>query len=127
MPLVDPMALQAAANADAEFALAARYWTATVALATPAGALRVDIADGRIVACAERPPGEAATLTVTAPDAGWDEFLAPVPRAFYQDLLGGCVQHHGFQVAGDVLTLSAYYHAMQRLFAVMRTLRTGGR
>ena len=43
---------------------------------------------------------------------------------FYQDLLGGCVQHHGFTVAGDILTLSAYYQATQRLFAVMRALRT---
>lgn len=127
MPLVDPVALQTAANADAEFALAARYWTATLALSTPARALRVEIVDGRIVACAERAPGEPATITVTGPDAGWSEFLAPVPRAFYQDLLGGCVQHHGFQVAGDLLALSAYYQATQRLFAVMRTLRAGGR
>jgi hypothetical protein len=47
-----------------------------------------------------------------------------VPRPFYQDLLGGCVQHHGFQVAGDMLSLSAYYQAAARLFAVMRALRT---
>ena len=67
--------------------------------------------------------GEHATITVVASDDGWVQFLAPVPRPFYQDLLGGCVQHHGFQVAGDILSLSAYYQASTRLFAVMRALR----
>jgi hypothetical protein len=61
---------------------------------------------------------------VVAPEAGWTAFLAPVPRPFYQDLLGGCVQHHGFTVAGDLLSLAAYYQATQRLFALMRVLRT---
>src|SRR3989304_2126234 len=59
-----------------------------------------------------------ATLTLDS------RFRAAVPRPFYQDLLGGCVQHHGFQVAGDMLSLSAYYQAAARLFAVMRALGT---
>ena len=127
MRLVDPIELEKAVNTDPEFALAARYWTATLAFATPDEALRVEIADGRVVACAERPPGAPATITVTGPEAGWNELLAPVPRPFYQDLLGGCVQHHGFQVSGDMLALSAYYHATQRLVAIMRTVRAGER
>ena len=125
MPLADPHALVAAANADPEFRMAARYWTATLALASPTGALRVDITDGRVASCREGAGGEPATITVTASDDGWTKFLAPVPRPFYQDLLGGCVQHHGFTVAGDMLALNAYYQASQRLFAIMRTLRAG--
>jgi hypothetical protein len=68
-------------------------------------------------------PGQPATITVVAPKAGWTAFLAPVPHPFYQDLLGGCVQHHGFTVVGDLLALAAYYQATQRLFALMRVLR----
>jgi hypothetical protein len=123
--LADPAGLQAGANADAEFRLAARYWNATLSLESPTRALRVEILEGRVANCREGAAGEPATITVTAPDDGWAEFLAPEPRPFYQDLLGGCVQHHGFTVAGDMLTLSAYYQATQRLFAVMRALRSG--
>jgi hypothetical protein len=123
--LADPAGLQAGANADAEFRLAARYWNATLSLESPTRALRVEILEGRVANCREGAAGEPATITVTAPDDGWAEFLEPEPRPFYQDLLGGCVQHHGFTVAGDMLTLSAYYQATQRLFAVMRALRSG--
>jgi DsbC/DsbD-like thiol-disulfide interchange protein len=123
MLLADPARLQAGANADPEFRLAARYWNATLSLESPTRALRVEIAEGRVAHCRAGEAGEPATITVTAPDDGWAQFLAPVPRPFYQDLLGGCVQHHGFTVAGDMLTLSAYYQATQRLFAVMRALR----
>ena len=125
MPLADPARLQAGANADPEFRLAARYWSATLSLESPASALRVEIADGQVASGRESATGQPATITVVASDQGWQQFLAPVPKPFYQDLLGGCVQHHGFTVAGDMLALSAYYQAAQRLFAVLRTLRSG--
>jgi hypothetical protein len=123
MPFVDPSQLQTRANSDPEFIRAARYWNATLSLETPGHALCVDIEAGEITRCRAGAPGEPATITVTASEAGWQQFLAPVPRPFYQDLLGGCVQHHGFTVAGDLLALSAYYQASQRLFAIMRALR----
>jgi len=128
MHLVDPTRLRASVNADPEFRLAARYWNAALSLESPSRALRVEIADGQVASCRESDAGQPATITVVAPDEGWARFLAAVPRPFYQDLLGGCVQHHGFQVAGDMLSLSAYYQAAARLFAVMRALRasTGG-
>jgi hypothetical protein len=125
MLLADPVRLRAGANADPEFRLAARYWNATLSLESPTRALRVEIAEGQIADCREGEAGQSATITVVAPDDGWAQFLAPEPRPFYQDLLGGCVQHHGFTVAGDILTLSAYYQATQRLFAIMRALRAG--
>ena len=124
MPVTDPVALVSAANADPEFAIAARYWNATVALRAPDRAWRVEIVNGRVTGCRDG-DGAPATITVTASSDGWREFLAPVPRPFYQDLLGGCVQHHGFTVGGDMLVLNAYYHAIQRLFAIMRELRAG--
>jgi hypothetical protein len=123
MQLADPARLQAGANADPEFRLAARYWSATLSLESPPRALRVELVDGRIADCRDGEAGQPATITVVAPDDGWAQFLVAEPRPFYQDLLGGCVQHHGFTVAGDMLTLSAYYQATQRLFAVMRALR----
>ena len=123
MLLADATRLQAGVNADPEFRLAARYWNATLSLESPSRALRVEIADGQVANCQEGEAGRPATITIVGPDDGWAQFLAPVPRPFYQDLLGGCVQHHGFSVAGDMLALSAYYQAAQRLFAVMRALR----
>ena len=124
MPVTDPVALVAAANADPEFALAARYWNASLALRAPDRMWRIEIANGRVTGCREADTAPA-TVTITASSDGWREFLAPGPRPFYQDLLGGCVQHHGFTVAGDMLVLNAYYHAIQRLFAIMRGLRAG--
>jgi hypothetical protein len=123
MHLADPTRLRSSANADAEFRMAARYWNATLSLESPSRALRIEIADGQVTGCREGDPGEPATVTVTGPAEGWAEFLAPVPRPFYQDLIGGCVQHHGFALAGDLLSLSAYYQATARLFALMRALR----
>ena len=124
MQLADPTRLQFSIDADPEFRMAARYWHATLSFESPSRALRIEIVDGRIATCQESAPGQPATITVVAPDHGWAQFLAAVPRPFYQDLLGGCVQHHGFQVTGDMLSLSAYYQAAARLFAVMRALRT---
>lgn len=123
MHLAAPMRLQTSVNADSEFRLAARYWNATLSLESPSHALRIEIADGQVRSCRESETGQPATITVLAPDDGWAQFLAAVPRPFYQDLIGGCVQHHGFQVTGDILSLSAYYQAATRLFAVMRALR----
>jgi len=117
MQLADPTRLQSSIDEDPEFRMAARYWNATLSLESPSRALCIEIADGRVASCRESAP-------VVAPDDGWAQFLAAVPRPFYQDLLGGCVQHHGFQVAGDMLSLSAYYQAAARLFAVMRALGT---
>jgi hypothetical protein len=122
----DPLQLQRSANGDAEFRRAARYWNATLSLETSTQALCIEIVDGQIVNCQAGQPGVAATLTVAATEDGWERFLAPIPAPFYQDLLGGCVQHHDFTVAGDMLTLSAYYQASQRLFAIMRALRSMG-
>jgi len=124
MQLADPTRLQSSIDADPEFRMAARYWNATLSLESPSRALRIEIADGRVASCRESAPGQPATITVVAPDDGWAQFLAAVPRPFYQDLLGGCVQHHGFQVIGDMLSLSAYYQAAARLFVVMRALGT---
>jgi hypothetical protein len=123
MRLADPTRLLQSVNADPEFRLAARYWNATLSLESPSGALQVEIADGRVTSCRESEPGGPATIIVLAPDEGWAQFLAAVPRPFYQDLIGGCVQHHGFQLSGDILSLSAYYQASTRLFAVIRALR----
>ena len=123
MPLVPPTILQARANADPEFRLAARYWQATLSVESPTHALRIAIEDGQVTACDATAPVQPATITVVAPEAGWTAFLAPVPRPFYQDLLCGCVQHHGFTVEGDLFALAAYYRATQRLFALMRVLR----
>ena len=127
MHLVDPTRLKAGLNGDPEFRLAARYWTATLSLEASRRALRVEIADGQVTDCRESDAGLPATIAVVAPDDGWTRFLAAVPEPFYQDLLGGCVQHHGFQVTGDLLSLSAYYQASARLFAVMRALRAAAR
>ncbi len=123
MHFADPLSLQSSVNSDAEFRHTARYWDATLSLETPTQALYIEIVAGQVKHCREGRPGEAVTVTVSASEDGWRQFLAPMPRPFYQDLLGGCVQHHGFTVEGDILTLSAYYQASQRLFAIMRTLR----
>jgi hypothetical protein len=99
MDLVDPTRLRASVNANPEFRLAARYWNATLSLESPSRVLRVEIADGQVASCRESDVGQLATITVLASDDGWAQFLAAVPSPFYQDLIGGCVQHHGFRWA----------------------------
>ena len=107
-----------AANLDEEFRVAARLWSATLRLEADDEAQLIEIADGRVTAAG--PAGErSGQVLIAAPAEGWREFLAPVPRPFYQDLWGA-LTHHGFRVEGDLDRLWPWYPAAQRLFQLLR-------
>jgi hypothetical protein len=113
--------LAEAANLDEEFRIAARLWSATLRLEADGEAQRIRIEDGRVTGAgpAGEPGAAQGEVLIAAPAADWREFLAPVPRPFYQDLWGA-LSHHGFRVEGDLDRLWPWYPAAQRLFQLLR-------
>jgi hypothetical protein len=119
---IDFSTLTECANADAEFALHARFWNATVKLGVGAANYRLDIRDGAVKGCAPWYGAIAADLAIEADEAEWANLLEPMPRPFYQDLYAATI-HHGFSVVGDTRNYCAYYPALRRLIELMRGCR----
>ena len=113
-----------AANSDAEFQLAARFWNGAIRLDAGDTTYLLKVREGRVAAFAVAGPSEAEEFDVriSAPREDWDELLRPVPRPFYQDLMAA-VWRQGFKLEGDLLGFAPYYQAMNRLFELMRTPR----
>ena len=112
--------LEASANADGEFQLAARFWSTQIALCDESDGQLVRIEDGRIVEvrpCAQDAPCD---VSISAPYEEWQRFLEPVPRPFYQDLWGAWTRH-GFELEGDLDSLYPYSPALRRLFDLVRS------
>ena len=120
--------IRAALAADGEFAIAARYWTAAVRLELGAESYLLETNDGRVDDFrAAADPDPAPNVVLAGPDADWAEILAPVPRAYFHDVLSGPrFGFHGVTVAGDELAaVFPYYHAIQRLVEVIRMVLHG--
>ncbi|MGH7933741.1 MAG: hypothetical protein ACREQN_11330 [Candidatus Binataceae bacterium] len=121
--MIKPAELVEIANADSEFKLAARLWSTTLRLDVGEQPYVMRVDDGRISEFAPCGSDKLAdldwTVRIFAAPEEWNEFLKPVPRAFYQDLTGA-VMRHGFQIEGDLLSFNPYYAAMRRLFDIMR-------
>ena len=120
--LLDFSKLPARANADGEFALHARFWTATVKLRVGPSNYRVAVRDGKLTECAPWFGGMACDLAIEADESEWVNLLEPMPKPFYQDLYAATI-HHGFSVAGDTLDYCAYYPALRRLVELIRAER----
>jgi len=107
--------------ADAEFALAARYWSAVVALEMGAECYLLEVVEGEVAGFRDGRTSQPDIL-LSGPDADWAEVLAVVPRAYFQDVLSG--ERFGFhkvRVQGDQLgAVFPYYHAIQRMIDVLR-------
>jgi hypothetical protein len=108
-----------AANADGEFAIAARMWDAQVVFASERDAVRFDVRDGRVKSASEVSVDSAAPVRVRGSADGWAKLLQASPPPFYQDLFGAAV-HHGFTIEGDVETVYPYYAALRRLIELAR-------
>jgi hypothetical protein len=107
---------------DAEFRLAARFWSATLRLDMGKASHRLRFEDGNLVDVAPCNGDSACDLFVTASEAEWRELLAPVPRPYYQDLFGAQFQH-GVRLPEDPLAYAAYYPALRRLLQLLSASR----
>ena len=124
MALIDWDVLARRVNEDGEFRLASRFWNASVRLDLGPESRWLCFREGELreVASCE---GEApCDLQISAPAEEWECLLAPVPRPFYQDLLGAQL-HHGFQLSADPIDYAAYYPALRRLVEILREGREG--
>jgi hypothetical protein len=107
---------------DGEFRLASRFWDATLRLDLGPESRRLCFEEGRLREIGSCDPDAACDLHISAPLEDWERLLAPVPRPFYQDLLGAQL-HHGFQMNADLLDIAAYYPALRRLVEILREAR----
>ena len=109
-------------NADTEFRLAARFWSATLRLDMGDASHRLRFEDGSLVDVSPCGADSACDLFVAASPAEWRELLAPIPRPYYQDLFGAQFQH-GVRLPEDPLAYAAYYPALRRLLQLLSASR----
>ena len=120
--MIDWESLAQRLNADGEFGIAARHWTATLRLdvAGESHAIRLD--DGQVTGVTACAATHACDVFITAPRHTWDQMLQPVPRPFYHDLLAAAA-HHDVRLNSDWLDIAAYYPALRRLVEILRESR----
>lgn len=109
-------------NADAEFRLAARHWTATLRLDVGDESHAIRIEDGRVHGVTACDAAQDCDVFVTADRGTWEQMLQPAPRPFYQDLLAAAA-HHGVVLNSDLVQIAAYYPALRRLLEILRESR----
>jgi hypothetical protein len=122
MSLIDIDAFKQAVNDDPEFAIAARYWDATLKLIMGDSKYMIFIAGGKITGLDAAPAlmeDWDYDFCISAPVEEWEKLLQPVPPPFYQALLPA-VLLHGFDFGGDFATFCSYYRAFSRLVEIMR-------
>ena len=109
-------------NADGEFRLAARHWTATLRLDVADESHAIRLEDGQVTGVTACAATRDCDVFITAPRHTWEQMLQPVPRPFYQDLLAAAA-HHGVVLNSDWLDIAAYYPALRRLVEILRESR----
>ena len=119
--LIPVDAVRDGVNADAEFAIAGRFWNARIRFYTnEADEYFMSIRDGRVTGFQNGSDGyEASTIYVGGPRKTWRDILSPTPVRFCNDFFPAAI-HRGMRLGGDLSSLYAYYGAMQRILAVMR-------
>jgi hypothetical protein len=122
--MFDESRIAQAANDDAEFRLAARFWNSTIRFDAGDESYRLKIREGKIAEFAPIAGNDARQydIRISAPREDWHELLKPTPRPFYQDLMAA-VWRQGFKLEGDLLGFNPYYQAMNRLLELMRAAR----
>ena len=123
--MIDWTTLPERTNADPEFRLAARHWTATLRLDVGDDSHALEIEDGEVKRIAAGDPSNDADVFIGASVAEWEELLAEIPRPFYQDLTAAMI-HHGIRLPHDQERYAAYYPAMRRLVQILRDARREG-
>jgi hypothetical protein len=122
MALIDWDDLPRRVNEDGEFRLASRFWDARLRLDLGAESWRLCFRDGELREI-ERCAGDSSCeLRISAPVEEWEHLLAPLPRPFYQDLIGAQL-HHGFQLNPEPIDYAAYYPALRRVIEILREAR----
>jgi pimeloyl-ACP methyl ester carboxylesterase len=112
-----------AANADAEFRLRARYWTATVRFDLGERAYDARVTDGELESFGA-PGSTDPDIVVTGSPTAWQEMLEVTPKPYHVDFQLGMVS--GIRAEGDMVTdLGPYGPAVQRLVAILRELTSG--
>jgi hypothetical protein len=110
-------------NEDGEFRLASRFWDATLRLDLGPESHQLRFEGGALCEVAPCAPDAPYDVHISAPTEEWEKLLEPIPRPFYQDVLGAAL-NHGFTLTQDMLAFAAYYPALQRLVEILREMRS---
>lgn len=123
MALIEWNELPERINADPEFALAARFWDATLRLDVGSESRRLRFEGGALREVGPCEGEAACDVHISAPAREWERLLEPVPRPFYQDLFGAQL-HHDIELNANPLDFAAYYPALRRLIQILREARS---
>jgi hypothetical protein len=111
--------LPMAANADPEFAHAARMWDGDVVFSDGAEAVKMLVRGGVVEAAATCAPGTPAQIRISATPSGWEKMMMKIPPAFYQDLFAAA-SRQDFVLDGRIENIGPYYPALRRLVELAR-------
>jgi pimeloyl-ACP methyl ester carboxylesterase len=131
MPTFDTEAVVRRANAHPAFRLAARYWTARVAVDAGADRYWLQVDDGAVTRFSRAGDGAGPAedrwdARIVGPAASWDALLQAVPPPRLDHLAPGMRGADSVAVEGDLVeTVGPYFAALQELIAVMREVVNG--
>src|SRR5215813_1467673 len=115
MATLDTQRALKAASEDNEFKLAARHWNADLRLDVADEKYLVRVREGLLREFRELQPAEVGSLhpaaLISAPRDEWVEFLKPVPRPFFQDLMAALTRQGFHFEAADPVSFHPYYRA----------------
>lgn len=118
--MLDTTRIGEIANADFEFANAARFWDALITIDIGPERYLLQMEAGRIARFElERSAGSGHDLRIAAPTEAWAEFLKPAPKPFFHDLFAAMTRE-GFIVEGNAHEWGPYYPAIRRFFEIVR-------
>jgi len=129
MATLDTGAIVRRTNDSAAFRLAARYWTAKVAIDIGDDRYLLEIVDGTVTSLTgpDAPTAHGGVdARVSGPTASWDKLLLAVPPPRFDHLAAGMRSPENVAVDGDLVgTVAPYFAALQELVVVMREVRNG--
>jgi pimeloyl-ACP methyl ester carboxylesterase len=108
--------LAARCDGDAEFRMAARFWTGGFSFTIDGTQVSIKVVDGRPEAGSVE--GDAAVIALRGDGAVWDRVLSAEPPRFFNDI--GAAIAAGLERTGGELTFWQYYPAVTRAVELMR-------
>lgn len=115
-----------AVAADRELAVIGRWCTVDLVLVIGEEIVLIRLREGKIAEAVPDPDiGASWDVTLRGTEENWREFLRPIPRPFYTDLLAMNSRVPSFSVEGDRHAFVRHLRTLGRIFTIAQSIGTG--